>query len=103
MTAVLSEISWTEDTIMAVGLVVVMAGIPLACILGWYWFKLHQTRSENALKRSMVERGMSAADIERVMAAGSGEGEGCKPGGRRQAPIFGPSTPSVSGQRESGT
>jgi hypothetical protein len=77
---------------MAVGVSVVMAGIPLASILGWYWFRLHQTRSENALKRSMVERGMSAADIERVMAAGSGEGESRKPGGRRQEPVAGAST-----------
>ena len=73
MAAVLSEIVWTRDTIMSVGVVIVMAGIPLASILGWYWLKLHQTRSDNALKQSMVERGMSAEEIERVMAAGSGE------------------------------
>jgi hypothetical protein len=50
-----------------------MAGVPLASILGWYWLKLHQTRSDNALKQSMVERGMSADEIERVIAAGTGE------------------------------
>jgi hypothetical protein len=83
MTSLLSEITWTRDTIMAVGVVLVMAGVPLASILGWYWLKLHQTRSDNSLKQSMVERGMSADEIERVMAAGGGEeGESRKPEGR---------------------
>jgi hypothetical protein len=71
MAAVLAEIAWDSDTIMAIGGVLVMAGIPLAAILGWYWLKMHQTRSEHALKQSMVERGMSADEIERVMAAGA--------------------------------
>ena len=75
MTSLLSDITWTRDTIMAVGVVLVMAGVPLASILGWYWLKLHQTRSDNALKQSMVERGMSADEIERVIAAGGEEGE----------------------------
>ena len=87
MATVLAEFAWTRDTIMAVGLVLVMAGIPLASILGWYWLKLHQTRSNNALKQSMVERGMSADEIERVIAAGAEEGETSKPGasGRKSA------------------
>ena len=79
MATMLSEIAWTRDTIMAVGVVLVMAGVPLASILGWYWLKLHQTRSDNALKQAMVERGMSAAEIERVMAAGApDDDEGCE-------------------------
>jgi hypothetical protein len=81
MAAVLSEITWTKDTIMAIGVVLVMAGVPLASILGWYWMKLHQTRSDNALKQSMVDRGMSADEIERVMAAGAGGEE------RSQEPV----------------
>ena len=73
MTPLLSEFVWTRDTIMSIGLVLVMAGIPLASILGWYWLRLHQTRSDNALKQAMVERGMSADEIERVIAAGNEE------------------------------
>ena len=92
MTPLLSEIAWTRDTIMAVGVVVVMAGIPLASILGWYWFKLHQTRSDNALKQSMVERGMSADDIERVMAAGNGEEDEKKAAGRGRESVVSRST-----------
>jgi hypothetical protein len=70
--------------------VLVMAGVPLASILGWYWFKLHQTRSDNALKQSMVERGMSADEIERVMAVGNEEcGEKKKPARRRQESVVG--------------
>ena len=76
MTGLLSEIVWDSGTIMALGVVLAMAGIPLASILGWYWFKLNQVRSDNALKQSMVARGMSAADIERVMAAGAEEHAG---------------------------
>jgi hypothetical protein len=80
MTSLLAEITWSGETIMAVGMVLAMAGIPLASILGWYWYKLHQTRSDNALKQSMIARGMSAADIERVMAAGAeGEDKGAEP------------------------
>ena len=93
MAAVLSVIEWTRDTIMAVGVVLVMAGVPLASILGWYWFRLHQSRSENALKQSMVERGMSADEIERVMAAGRGEaGEGSKAGARGRESVVSRST-----------
>jgi hypothetical protein len=65
-----------------------MAGVPLASILGWYWLKLHQTRSDNALKQSMVERGMSADEIERVIAAGTGErDESPKPAVRSQGSV----------------
>ena len=71
MVSLLAEISWDRDTIMAIGVVAAIAGVPLASILGWYWFRLHQVRSDNALKRTMVERGMSASDIERVLAAGA--------------------------------
>jgi hypothetical protein len=81
MTPLLSEFVWTRDTIMSVGIVLVMAGIPLASILGWYWLRLHQTRSDNALKQSMVERGMSADDIERVIAAGNDEEAGRRKSG----------------------
>ncbi len=80
MAAVLAEITWSADTIMAIGGVLVMAGIPLAAILGAYWYKLNRARSDNELKQAMVERGMSAADIERVMAAGeAGKAGGSDP------------------------
>ncbi len=43
--------------------------IPIAGIIAFYWYKAQQVRSENELKRTMVDRGMSADEIERVIAA----------------------------------
>lgn len=65
MLALVSEIVWNETTIA----IVCTFGAPLAAILVGAWYKLYKTRSDNELKRSMVERGMSADEIERVMAA----------------------------------
>ena len=45
-------------------------GVPVASVLGGFWYKLNKVRSEHDLKRSLVERGMSAEEIERVLAAG---------------------------------
>ena len=43
--------------------------VPIVGIIASCWYKAQRARSENELKRSMVERGMSADEIERVMAA----------------------------------
>jgi len=53
-----------------VGLVAVVGGllIPLTVILGGYW---HRGRLV-ALKRDMVNRGMTAEEIQAVMDAGNG-------------------------------
>lgn len=63
----LAEIVWDKEML---GVVMVFA-IPLAAIIGGVWVKLERARSENELKRSMVERGMSVEEIERVIAAKS--------------------------------
>jgi hypothetical protein len=44
--------------------------IPIAAIVGGFWTTVERAKSTNALKRSMVERGMSVEEIERVLAAG---------------------------------
>ena len=51
--------------------------IAMSGIIAYYWYKTqkeHATsdaeRSANELKRSMVERGMSADEIERILSAG---------------------------------
>ncbi|MCK4341247.1 MAG: hypothetical protein KAY37_05925 [Phycisphaerae bacterium] len=43
--------------------------IPVVAIIGFYLYKTQKVRSENELKRKMVERGMSVEEIERVIAA----------------------------------
>ena len=44
--------------------------IPLAGIITAVWRGIERTKSVNALKQSMIERGMSVDEIERVLAAG---------------------------------
>ena len=44
--------------------------IPIVAVISTYWAKARKAESDNRLKRSLVERGMSVGDIERVMAAG---------------------------------
>ncbi len=44
--------------------------IPIAGIISSYWYKVHKVRAENNLKRTLAERGMSADEIERIVAAG---------------------------------
>ena len=66
MMALLSEIIWSRQTLAVCG----AFAIPLAAIIGSAWYKMNKVRYEIDLKRSMVERGMSAEEIERVMAAG---------------------------------
>jgi hypothetical protein len=62
----LAEIVWNENTVA----VVCVFSVPIVAIVATFWSGVEKTRSRNDLKRSMVERGMSADEIERVMAAG---------------------------------
>ena len=61
----LCEFVWNRETLT----IVMIFSIPLVTILGGFWLKIEKTRSENDLKRRMVERGMSVEEMERVMAA----------------------------------
>ena len=72
----LGEIVWNERTLGTL----LGCGIPLAAIIGTFWYlgqKSSSERSENELKQRMVERGMSADEIERVLAA-HGSAPNCK-------------------------
>jgi len=63
----LAEIIWNEKTIG----IVMGCAIPIVALVGGFWYRLERAKSNNELKRRMVERGMSAEEIERVMAARS--------------------------------
>lgn len=53
-------------------LVLVMAGVTAIAITFIHrWYKHRQTEIDAALKQEMIQRGMSAEDIERVLAAGT--------------------------------
>ena len=45
--------------------------IPIAAIIGHFWYKAQKVRSDKDLKLSMLKRGMSAEEIERVISAGA--------------------------------
>ncbi len=70
MFAILSDVVWDSQTI-TVGLIF---GLPIVAVLAGAWYMVNKVRSDNDLKRSMVERGMSADEIERVLGA-TGEKE----------------------------
>jgi hypothetical protein len=61
----LADILWNQNTLAVVG----VFSVPIVSVVATFWYKIEQTKSDNDLKRSMVERGMSAEEIERVIAA----------------------------------
>ncbi|MBW8016619.1 MAG: hypothetical protein FVQ82_10555 [Planctomycetes bacterium] len=48
-------------------------GLPIVAVVGYFWYRIEKVRSDNNLKRRMVDSGMSIEDIERVLNAGSKE------------------------------
>jgi len=51
--------------------VIMIFAIPIIAIISYYVHEILKTRSNNELKQSMLERGMSAQDIETVINAGT--------------------------------
>ena len=49
--------------------------IPIVAIIAYYWHLTCKVNSNNELKRDMLERGMSAEEIERVLNAGKADKE----------------------------
>ena len=49
---------------------VMSLSIPIIGIVAYYWHETLKVRSNNELKRSMVERGMPAQEIEQILNAG---------------------------------
>ncbi len=43
--------------------------IAISAIIATNWYKAQKLQSENSLKRTLAERGMSADEIERIIAA----------------------------------
>lgn len=60
-----SVMQWDKGTIM----MVMIFSIPIIAIIGGLWLAFEKNRSDNELKRSMIERGMSVEEIERVIKA----------------------------------
>lgn len=52
-------------------LVLILAmSIPIIAIVGSFWSEVVKNRDNNQLKKAMLERGMSAEEIEQVINAG---------------------------------
>lgn len=52
--------------------------IPIVGIVAYYWYESQQVRSDNELKRTMVERGLSVDEVERILAAHSEDPRGSR-------------------------
>ncbi len=63
----LGEFTWDTGT---VAILAVMA-VPIVLFALMFGTKMFQIRSDNELKRRMIDKGMSADEIERVLAATS--------------------------------
>jgi hypothetical protein len=63
----LADMPWDSESIKWI----MIFAVPIVALLAGAWHKIERSRSENELKRSMVQRGMSAEEIERVIAARS--------------------------------
>ncbi|MDM8006346.1 MAG: hypothetical protein QUV05_09405 [Phycisphaerae bacterium] len=73
MLAAFSSTNWPSvDQLAILG----AFSIPIVIIVGGLWYKIRKMVSENDLKRTMVERGMSVEEIERVLAAHTPDGKG---------------------------
>ena len=77
---VLQETAPKWDGLFKADIIVPLAGctIGLAAVIGYFWSRSVKVKSEAGLKRSMIERGMSAEEIERVIDAGTGRKPGEK-------------------------
>ena len=55
-----------------VGMLVIVGGLIflIAPIVGTFWYKIHKTNVNAALKQDMLNRGMSAEEIKTVLDAG---------------------------------
>jgi hypothetical protein len=56
--------NWDTGTLA----VLLIFGLPIVAVIATMWHKVEKLRGENELKRSMIERGMSVEEIERVLA-----------------------------------
>ena len=69
----LAEINW--NGYFAVGRISIIMGclIPFTWAIATAWKGIEKNKSDNALKRSLVERGLSIDEIERVLSAGASD------------------------------
>ena len=69
----LAEVTWS--TLFQLPQLAIVMGCltAMTAIIGIAWYEAEKFKSNTELKRSLVERGMSASEIERIMEAGDEE------------------------------
>ncbi len=65
MLLLLAEIVWDKQTLA----VALAFSVPIVAIVAGTWASIEKTRANTALKRDMIGRGMSAEEIQAVLAA----------------------------------
>ena len=56
--------------------IIFMFGAPVFAVVGYFIHQIVRLRADNELKRIMVEKGLGADEIERILAAGSKQKDG---------------------------
>ena len=51
--------------------IIFMFGAPVFAVVGYFTHQIVKLRADNELKRIMVEKGLGAEEIERILAASS--------------------------------
>jgi hypothetical protein len=66
----LAEVNW--NGLFQVEIISIIMGclIPITWAIATAWKGIEKNKSDNALKRSLVERGVSIEEIERIVSAG---------------------------------
>jgi ABC-type bacteriocin/lantibiotic exporter with double-glycine peptidase domain len=63
----IADIVWNQNTLTVVG----VFAVPIVTVVSAFWYKIERVKSDNELKRKMIDQGKSVEEIERVMAAKS--------------------------------
>lgn len=69
----LAEVTWSSLFQLPQLAIVMGCLTSMTAIIGVTWYQVEKFKSNNELKRSLAERGMSADQIERIMEAGEEE------------------------------
>ena len=56
--------------------IIFMFGAPVFAVVGYFVHQIIKLRADNELKRIMVEKGLCADEIERILAASSKDKDG---------------------------
>jgi len=91
MPLILADIPWLNDTLIFWAAIVLICVVPS---VSYYLYRWRKAELDAELKRDMVTRGMSADEIERVLAAGS-------PLPPRRQAFDGPSLKETQGYKQS--